>query len=165
MTKTRVFAYKSVAEAQMAVNHLTERGVPNEDISVLMNEHTHGSHFRIEENTKSPEGAGVGAAVGGVLGALGATAAAIAGLAIPGVGFLAAGPIMTALAGAGAGGAAGGFIGGLLGLGVSEHEAKLYEDVVKDGGVLLGVVAHDDAREAIIDEVTERTVPIRTSAH
>ena len=165
MTTTRVFAYETVPEAQLAVEHLAQRGVPKEDISVLVNNHTHGTHFDIAEKTKAPEGAGTGAAVGGVLGAIGATAAAIAGVTIPGVGFLAAGPIMTALAGAGAGGATGGVLGGLVGLGVSKHEAKFYEEVVEDGGVLLGVVIPDDERADIVREVQERTVPVRVSTN
>jgi hypothetical protein len=50
-------------------------------------------------------------------------------LAIPGLGvFIAAGPIMAALAGA-----AGGLTGALIGLGIPEYEAKRYEGKVKDG--------------------------------
>jgi hypothetical protein len=50
-------------------------------------------------------------------------------LAIPGLGvFIAAGPIMAALAGA-----AGGLTGALIGLGIPEYEAKRYEEKVKDG--------------------------------
>ena len=61
-------------------------------------------------------------------------------LAIPGVGpFIAAGPIMGALAGLGVGGAVGGLIGALVGMGIPEYEAKRYEGRLKDGGVLLSV--------------------------
>ena len=163
MSTTRVLAYKTAAEAQRAADYLVNQGVPQSDISVLMNDKTHGAHFQIEEKTKSNEGAGVGAVVGGVLGALGATAAAIAGIAIPGVGFLAAGPIMTALAGAGAGGAVGGLAGGLAGLGVAEHEAKFYEELVTEGGVLLGVSVPDDNRSKLIHKLEEHTAPARVT--
>jgi hypothetical protein len=61
-------------------------------------------------------------------------------LAIPGLGpFIAAGPIMALLAGAGAGGAVGGLLGGLIGAGIPEYEAKRYEGRVKSGGILLSV--------------------------
>ena len=61
-------------------------------------------------------------------------------LAIPGLGpFIAAGPIMGALAGVGAGAAAGGLIGALVGMGIPEYEAKRYEGRVKNGGILVSV--------------------------
>ncbi|HEY6390129.1 MAG TPA: hypothetical protein VIX89_02555, partial [Bryobacteraceae bacterium] len=64
----------------------------------------------------------------------------IGALAIPGLGpFIAAGPIMGALAGLGVGGAVGGLIGALVGMGIPEYEAKRYEGRVKEGGVLLSV--------------------------
>ena len=64
----------------------------------------------------------------------------IGSLAIPGVGpFIAAGPILAALAGAGTGAAIGGVAGGLIGMGIPEYEAKRYEGYIKDGGILLSV--------------------------
>jgi hypothetical protein len=66
--------------------------------------------------------------------------AGIGALAIPGVGpFIAAGPIMGALAGLGVGGAVGGLVGALVGMGMPEYEAKRYEGRIKAGGVLLSV--------------------------
>jgi hypothetical protein len=82
--------------------------------------------------------------IGGTLGLL----AGIGALAIPGVGpFIAAGPIMGALAGLGVGGAVGGLIGALVGMGIPEHEAKRYEGHIKGGGVLLSV--HCDTSDQI----------------
>jgi hypothetical protein len=67
----------------------------------------------------------------------------IGALAIPGLGpFIAAGPIMAALAGAGVGGTVGGITGALVGMGIPEFEAKRYEGLVKGGGILLSV--HSD---------------------
>ena len=49
-------------------------------------------------------------------------------LAIPGIGpFIAAGPLVAALAGVGVGGAVGGIAGALIGMGIPEYEAKRYE--------------------------------------
>jgi len=61
-------------------------------------------------------------------------------LAIPGLGpFIAAGPIMAALAGAAGDGAAGGIIGALVGLGIPEYEAKRYAGRLKDENILLSI--------------------------
>ena len=82
--------------------------------------------------------------MGGTLGLL----AGIGTLAIPGLGpFIAAGPIMAALAGMGVGGAVGGLIGALVGMGIPEYEAKRYEGRIKDGGILLSV--HCDTSEEV----------------
>ena len=70
--------------------------------------------------------------------------AGIGTLAIPGIGpFLAAGPIVAALAAAVAAGAAGGVLGGLIGLGIPEYEAKRYEGRIREGGVLASVHSDD----------------------
>jgi uncharacterized membrane protein len=70
----------------------------------------------------------------------------IGALAIPGLGvFIAAGPIMAALAGAAGGAAAGGLTGALIGMGIPEYEAKRYEGKVKDGNILLSVHTEDSA--------------------
>ena len=70
--------------------------------------------------------------------------AGIGAIAIPGVGpFIAAGPIMAALAGMGVGGTVGGIAGGLVGVGIPEYEAKRYEGRVKKGGFLVSVHCDD----------------------
>jgi len=100
----------------------------------------------IEKGTKAPEGVTAGATSGAVLGGAFGWLAGIGVLAIPGLGpFIAAGPIMAALAGVGAGAVTGGVIGGLTGLGIPEYEAKRYEGLIKDGGILLSV--HSDNSE------------------
>jgi len=163
MSDMYVVAYETVPEASIAVEHLVANGVPKKDIGLLMSDQTHGAHFDIEANEKTAEGAGVGGAVGTALGAIGATAAAAAGLAIPGIGFLAAGPIMTALAGAGAGAATGGLVGGLVGMGIPEHEAKAYEGVLQNDGCLVGVKVPSDERERLVKDLENKTDPVRIS--
>jgi hypothetical protein len=66
---------------------------------------------------------------------------------VPGLGLLAAGPVVAILAGLGAGAAAGGLTGALIGLGIPEHEAKFFNDAIERGGILVGVYAHDDKKE------------------
>ncbi len=96
--------------------------------------------FAHEQNTKAPEGAATGAGTGGVLGGVFGWLVGIGSLAIPGVGpFIAAGPIMAALAGAGVGAAVGGLSGALIGLGIPEYEAKQYEGKIKEGNILISV--------------------------
>src|SRR5262249_45940963 len=79
-------------------------------------------------------------------------------LAIPGLGpFIAAGPIMAALAGAGVGGAVGGVTGALVGLGIPEYEAKRYEGRIKKGSILLSVHSDNSDWTKRGKEICERT--------
>ncbi|MGC2768108.1 MAG: hypothetical protein WB607_21565, partial [Candidatus Acidiferrum sp.] len=128
------------------------------DISVLLPESSGSRDFAHEKGTKAPEGATTGAGTGVVLGGAMGWLLGVGALAIPGLGpFIAAGPIMAALAGAGVGGAVGGVTGALIGMGIPEYEAKRYEGRVKDGGILLSV--HCDSSEWIkrAKQVLERT--------
>jgi len=132
--------YNDRAGVEAAVDRLKAEGYRNTDISVLFPQSTGTKDFAHEKHTKAPEGAttgaGTGAVVGGTLGWL----AGIGALAIPGLGpFIAAGPIMAALAGAGVGGTVGGVVGALVGMGIPEYEAKRYEGRIKGGGILLSV--------------------------
>jgi hypothetical protein len=134
--------------AETAVGNLRDAGFSSTDIAILMPESLSTREIGTEKASKAPEGttagAGTGAVIGGVLGWL----AGIGSLAIPGVGpFIAAGPIVAALAGIGVGGAVGGLTGGLIGLGIPEYEAKRYEGRLTQGGVLLSV--HCDTSDEI----------------
>jgi hypothetical protein len=142
---TAVFGiYSSSSMASHAVDSLRAAGFRNTDISVLFPENQGTKDFAHEKNTKAPEGTATGAASGAVLGGALGWLAGIGALAIPGLGpFIAAGPIMAALAGVGTGAFAGGLVGGLVGLGMPEYEAKRYEGRVKTGGILLSVHCDD----------------------
>src|ERR1700723_175102 len=146
---TAVFGiYKSVGLAERAVDRLTASGFSQNDISVLLPDNQSTKEFAHEKNTKAPEGTATGVTTGGVVGGTLGLLAGIGALAIPGVGpFIAAGPIMGALAGLGVGGAVGGLIGALVGMGIPEYEAKRYEGHIKEGGVLLSV--HCDTSDEI----------------
>src|SRR5258706_5645552 len=138
---TAVFGiYKSSAEAESAVDRIVGAGFSHNDISVLLPDTESSKEFAHEKNTKAPEGTTTGATTGGVVGGTLGLLAGIGSLAIPGVGpFIAAGPIMGALAGVGVGGTVGGLIGALVGMGIPEYEAKRYEGRVREGGILLSV--------------------------
>lgn len=89
---------------------------------------------------------GTGALTGGILGSgLGAILAATGAFVIPGVGpLLAAGILVTALAG----GAAGALVGALVGLGVPHEEAEYYHRRVVEGASLVTVDAPGRELEA-----------------
>lgn len=132
--------YKTRTDVERAVTTLKTDGFRTDDISVLMPDLAGSQDFAHIKGTKAPEGAATGASTGAVIGGTVGLLAGIGALAIPGIGpFIAAGPIMAALAGAGVGGAIGGVGGALIGLGIPEYEAKRYEGFIKDGGILLSV--------------------------
>jgi hypothetical protein len=150
--------YRDEASVRNAVETLQKQGFRSTDISVLYPENVGNKDFAHEKATKAPEGAatgaGSGAVVGGVLGWL----AGVGSIAIPGIGpFLAAGPIMAALAGAGVGGAAGGLAGALIGAGIPEYEAKRYEGRIKKGGILLSVHCDNSEWTSKAKDILERT--------
>ena len=134
--------YKTRFEVESAVDALKMEGFSTSDVSVLMPDSAGSQDFAHTKATKAPEGATTGASTGAVIGGALGLLAGVGALAIPGIGpFIAAGPIMAALAGAGVGGAIGGISGALIGLGIPEYEAKRYEGYINDGGILLSVHA------------------------
>src|ERR1700683_5293074 len=138
---TAVFGiYPEYADVENGVDALKAAGFRNTDISVLFPENVGTKDFAHKKETKAPEGTAAGATTGAVIGGGLGWLAGIGSLAIPGLGpFIAAGPIMAALAGVGVGGAVGGVTGALVGFGIPEYEAKRYEGLVKKGGILLSV--------------------------
>ncbi len=156
---TAVFGiYPDRVRVESAVDALKADGFRNSDISVLFPEKEGSKDFAHEKNTKAPEGAATGAGTGAVLGGGLGWLVGIGALAIPGLGpFIAAGPIMAALAGAGVGGAVGGLTGALIGMGIPEYEAKRYEGRVKDGGILLSVHSDDSQWTKKAKVILERT--------
>jgi len=140
------------------VDTLVSGGFRAEDISVLLPENVGTKDFAHEKNTKAPEGAATGAGTGAVVGGTLGLLAGIGALAIPGLGpFIAAGPIMAALAGAGTGGVVGGLIGALVGMGIPEYEAKRYEGLIRQGRVLLSVHCDNSDWTKRAKETLERT--------
>jgi hypothetical protein len=148
--KVAVFGIYSTRPAvENATDALVADGFPSSDISVLLPESLGGpKDMGTEKGSKAPEGTAAGVTAGGVIGGTLGLLAGVGLLAIPGLGpFIAAGPIMAALAGLGVGGAVGGVTGALIGLGIPEFEAKRYQDRLASGGILLSV--HCDTSEEI----------------
>jgi len=150
--------YSSRSAVENAVSSLKSAGFQHSNVSVLLPENLGSKEIATEKNTKAPEGATTGAGSGAVIGGTLGWLVGIGALAIPGLGpFIAAGPIMAALAGMGVGGAVGGVTGALVGMGIPEYEAKRYEGRLQKGGILMSV--HCDTSEEIkrAKDILERT--------
>src|SRR5689334_12323692 len=94
--------YRDRASVENAVEELRSAGFRSTDISVLFPENEGTKDFAHEKHTKAPEGTATGATSGAVIGGGLGWLVGIGALAIPGLGpFIAAGPIVAALAGAG----------------------------------------------------------------
>lgn len=149
--------FRDRESTERAYNMLKERGYTQEEINMIMSDDTRKKYFsgdarETEIGTKAAEDAGKGSAIGGTIGAIAGVIAAIGtSLVIPGLGLVIAGPIAAGLAGAGAGGLAGGIIGALIGSGIPEERAKLYEEDVKNGDILIGVQPHNDVDAEYIE--------------
>lgn len=143
--------FKDRESAEQAYGSLSSRGYTKDDVNLVMSDDTRKKYFSddapdSELGSKALEGAGTGGAIGGVTGAvLGAIAAIGTSVLIPGLGLIIAGPIAAGLAGAGAGSLTGGLIGALVGSGIPEDRAKVYDEGVRGGGILMGVNAREDA--------------------
>lgn len=135
--------------AERVYNSMSSRGYSKDDISLMMSDEARGKYFPGDQadtalGDKALEGAGVGSAIGGTIGAVLAGIAAIGtNVLLPGVGLIVAGPLLAGLAGAGAGGLTGGLLGALVGSGIPEDRAKAYESGIKEGGMVMGVKARN----------------------
>jgi uncharacterized membrane protein len=152
--KTVFVLFDEQDKANQAMERLQKEGYQPEDISVVTKETGVVKTERVEESKaehvggRALKGAGAGGAVGIVAGLLiGAGAVAIPGLGAvliggPLVGTLGlTGATATAVSGALTGILAGGLVGALVGLGVPEERAKVYEERIKEGAILLTVPA------------------------
>lgn len=143
--KKLVGIFESENEAIKVIKNLKAAGYEDNEISVMAK---HSERIdKIEEvtnvDTKATDDvskAAGGAAIGGILGGIGALLLELGVVAIPGVGpFLAAGPIAVTLAGLIAGGAVGGIAGALIDSGIKEEDAKEYETYLNRGDILVAV--------------------------
>lgn len=145
--KTVSAIYSNPTSAKIAIDLLRANGFKDGELSILASESSIEKNIEIEENTKAPEGISLGASVGGAVGATIAGLTAIGTVTLTGgASLLAAGPIVASLAGAGAGATAGGVIGGLIGMGIPETEAKIINERLGSGNVLIGINTSDQQK-------------------
>ena len=159
MANTSVYGiYASRSQVEMGVDQFKMAGYRNTDLSVLFPHNDGSKEFAVKNSTKLPEGAAVGAGSGAVVGGALGWLAGIGALAIPGVGpFIAAGPIMAALAGATVGGTVAGLAGALIGMGIPEYEAKRYAGRLEKGGILLSVHCSNSDEITKAKDILKRT--------
>jgi len=181
MTVTISRLYNNYDDARAAVRNLEAAGVGHNDISILASNADNWYSDDRKESTypdrdldgkddraeSAGTGAGVGAAVGGVAGLL----AGLGLMAIPGVGpVVAAGWLVSTLAGAAAGGVTGGVLGALTQAGVRKEDAEVYAEGLRRGGAVVSArVADADAvrLQAVMDRsavnIGERSAAYRQS--
>jgi uncharacterized membrane protein len=144
-------------DLDQTVNHLKSQNFRKSDISILMHP---------QYGTKAPEGATAGSATGAITGGIFGWLVGAGFLTIPGLGpFIAAGPIMSAIAGAGIGGTIGGITGGLIGLGIPEFEAQKYEGHIKNGGILITIHVDDTIWEMKAKEILEENGAVNIASN
>jgi hypothetical protein len=150
MHKTILGIFQNQSQVEGALDQLQDNGYDAKDVSLIMKDQENRVATVDEKGNPIAEGAVGGATTGGVLGGIAGLLIGVGVLAIPGVGaLLIGGPLAAALgltgaaattvSGAVTGALAGGLIGALTGLGVSEEDARVYEDKIKQGAILVAV--------------------------
>ena len=148
-----IFADRPFAEN--ALTQLEEAGYNPKDMSIVMKDQATAQHIASNSGANVTGGALSGAATGAVVGGLAGLLVGMGAIAIPGLGaFLIGGPIAVALglsgaaattiSGATTGAIAGGILGALMGLGLPEQDARVYEQHINEGGILLAVPAVEE---------------------
>jgi hypothetical protein len=143
--KTIIGAFDDAASAERAAHALVQSGVSRDDISIIANNES-GQYTAPASNGTVGGGHAVGhdAKVGAEWGAGIGFLVGLTGLAVPGLGWLAAaGWFGGTILGAGAGAIIGGLVGALTHVGVPREEAALYTESVRRGSVLVAVRAED----------------------
>lgn len=147
--------FKTRDDVVNALQRLESIGITDDQISMVVTDETRGQSFNIESHSRVGEGTATGATTGGVIGVVLGAIASAGTIVIPGLNLVVAGALAGSLAGLGAGAAVGGVAGALVGAGLTEHEAKLYEDEIKDGAILLAVHAKDSDQKDLIKDTLE----------
>lgn len=133
--------FKDSDDAGEAVSELKNHGF-TDDISVIAKDENDIKSHQIQQDVT--DGTVGGATAGGILGAITGVIAGVATAVVPGLGTLiVAGPIaaLWGVTGGAIGALTGGLVGALVDAGIPEERAKLYEERVKSGEVLVAVTA------------------------
>ena len=136
-------------EAERAVDDLEQAGFGTNEIGFALRgaDVTRGGTVTDAVGTKDDVGAATGAVTGGMVGGLLGAAAA---MLIPGVGpVLAGGILATSIGYAAAGVAVGGILGAMTGAGLSEEEARYYNQAFSEGRAIVTVRSGDRDDEAL----------------
>lgn len=140
MTASEVFTYamfKDRTAAERAVQGLINAEFATERIGALMLDEQGPTELPMRHKT----GIGPGTALGALLGT-------VVGLALPGIGLVAAGPAWGALGTAAWGGATGALAGIVGGMGLWKDEYDFPREAFERGGVLVGVIVAEERADA-----------------
>ena len=175
MTATISRLFDNYSTALQAVRDLETAGVPHSDISIVASNadgwyaadqgtsaRRVSTPERLNRNAdgidERPEGYGVRAGIGALVGGGAGLLAGLGLLAIPGLGpVVAAGWLASTALGAAVGGTAGGLIGALTAAGVSREEADVYAEGIRRGGALVTARVPDADRskcEAVLNRAS-----------
>lgn len=137
--------FKDSKNAGEAVGELKGQGF-TKDVSVLAYNKNKNEPKAAAVKQDVSEGATAGSVVGTIAGALAAIFSGISAVAVPGIGVVVGGPLIALLsvAGGAAGLLTGGIVGALIDLGIPAETARLYEEGIKKGEVLVGVTAKEE---------------------
>jgi hypothetical protein len=175
--KTVIGIFRDRDDAEDAINVFENAGLQAKDISIIMQDRAEAESLASDTGTSVAGSALTGATTGGVLGGIAGLLIGVGAITIPGLGpLLIGGPLATALgltgaaattaSGAATGAVAGGLLGALVGLGLPSDEARIYEDEIREGGILVAVAAdlddEDDIREVFVAHNGQQ---IRTITH
>jgi hypothetical protein len=150
MASMNLAVFSDQDDAEDAIAELERSGFNPKELSVVMKDSGQARAVAQDTGASVAEGMASGITTGGVLGGIAGLLIGIGAISIPGIGaLLIAGPLASALgltgaaastvSGAVTGAVAGGVVGGLVGIGVPKETAQVYEDRIRDGGILLAV--------------------------
>jgi hypothetical protein len=137
MKTTVMGLFQKLSQVKTSIEALEIEGVNVKQMSLISSENINKESFSISENTKLPEMTIFGAATGGSLGFIIGGLVAVGSVATGGIGLLASGPVVAAMAGAGFGAAGGGILGAVFGLMIPDSDHQTILDELVKGGALL----------------------------
>ena len=139
--------FKNLDHLEKTLRELKSADFKNEDISIL-------TVKKKDLDKKILEGVATGAITGATGGGLLCWLASLGMIAIPGAAtFIAAGPFISAIAGAALGANAGCIAGALVGFGVAEVEAKELEKYIMDKGLIVAVHVNDPSEQLLAKKI------------
>ncbi len=120
--------FKTEEDLSEAIGFLDDKGIPKEDVSVLISNENFDKNFKINTSNKVPEVAVKGFTSGTIIGAILGSLSFVGILIIPAMGIAVAGPIIGAMAGIAAGSITGTLIGAVIGIAIPEYEAIFFSN-------------------------------------
>jgi hypothetical protein len=155
MTQVVTGTFHDEEKAAQALQALINEGVPLDELSVVVADERGEHDVPIEEKRPVLKSTLAGTALGAALGGVGAVLVATGVLAAPGIGLVAAGPVLAILRGVATGAFFGELVGLHAGLGFWKEEADLHGEDLKKGAALLVVHSDDlhDAARAVFERV------------